>query len=394
MIPSQLLPVFEWGPPSCIITSSKDGVPNIANLTRIWYVDGEHVAIANQFLNKTYSNLMEQPLAFMKIANPSDLFHWEIGVRYIRAETDGALFESLLQDIQMISWMAEAAVPAELRSVMIFKVLSLRKGVEESLHLTPSPETYGELLNALADSLGCSRLSYWVPVEGTADVKLLASRGVTGAGVQADAFDSMKRLALLVVGKRQVIRLGNIQSQVRYIHSIRSKPLGQDQPEVPNTLPAGPSSYLAVPILSFDTLIGMICCEASGGQAEAFDRLEDGFLLMLSSKLGETLAASASVAEQDYGPLFRQTIERVRLEWTKASEPFHTELSARERQVAIHVAQGHTNAQIAKILFVSPRTVTTHVERIFQKLQVSSRAVLTRYVMEKGLLTDHPDSDH
>lgn len=40
--------------------------------------------------------------------------------------------------------------------------------------------------------------------------------------------------------------------------------------------------------------------------------------------------------------------------------------SARERQVSVYVAKGHTNAEIAKALFVSPRTVTTHLERIFK----------------------------
>lgn len=54
------------------------------------------------------------------------------------------------------------------------------------------------------------------------------------------------------------------------------------------------------------------------------------------------------------------------------------ELSPREREVADLVIQGHTNSEIADRLFLSPRTVETHVARILRKLQVTSRRELPR----------------
>jgi DNA-binding NarL/FixJ family response regulator len=44
-----------------------------------------------------------------------------------------------------------------------------------------------------------------------------------------------------------------------------------------------------------------------------------------------------------------------------------------------------TNAQIAKELFVSIRTVETHITSIYHKLGVTSRAAATRFALEHGL---------
>jgi ATP/maltotriose-dependent transcriptional regulator MalT len=58
------------------------------------------------------------------------------------------------------------------------------------------------------------------------------------------------------------------------------------------------------------------------------------------------------------------------------------ELSARETEIARLVAEGLSNPEIAERLFISQRTVTTHLHRIYQRLGVGSRTSLTRYVVE------------
>ena len=49
------------------------------------------------------------------------------------------------------------------------------------------------------------------------------------------------------------------------------------------------------------------------------------------------------------------------------------------------VARGMTSARIAKELFLSPRTVETHLTSIYYKLGVTSRAAATRFALEHNL---------
>ena len=67
-------------------------------------------------------------------------------------------------------------------------------------------------------------------------------------------------------------------------------------------------------------------------------------------------------------------------------------LSDREREVMRLLALGHTNQEIAKLLFISVRTAETHRAHIMQKLRLSSRAELVAYAIEDGML-DEPHGD-
>lgn len=66
-------------------------------------------------------------------------------------------------------------------------------------------------------------------------------------------------------------------------------------------------------------------------------------------------------------------------------------LSRRELEVARLVAVGLHNSEIATRLFISPRTVSTHLEHIYHRLGLSSRTALTRYLADSGLLDGRRD---
>jgi len=63
-------------------------------------------------------------------------------------------------------------------------------------------------------------------------------------------------------------------------------------------------------------------------------------------------------------------------------------LSDREREILRLLALGHTNQEIAKMLYVSVRTAETHRAHIMQKLGLTSRAELVRYALGEGMLDE------
>ena len=74
----------------------------------------------------------------------------------------------------------------------------------------------------------------------------------------------------------------------------------------------------------------------------------------------------------------------------EASDP----LSEREREVLRLLALGHTNQEIAKMLYISVRTAESHRAHIMQKLRLATRAELVRYALAHGLLEeDGPERD-
>lgn len=59
-------------------------------------------------------------------------------------------------------------------------------------------------------------------------------------------------------------------------------------------------------------------------------------------------------------------------------------LTKREREIAVLAAKGKRTREIAEALFISPRTVDTHLARIYHKLNINSRVALARLVAESG----------
>ncbi len=82
-------------------------------------------------------------------------------------------------------------------------------------------------------------------------------------------------------------------------------------------------------------------------------------------------------AVTELGRFARQARERAEIE---------TVLTQREREVLVHLAEGLTTQQIARLLGISARTVETHVGKLYRKLDVSSRVQAVSRAMTLGLI--------
>ena len=101
----------------------------------------------------------------------------------------------------------------------------------------------------------------------------------------------------------------------------------------------------------------------------------------------ELLCAIESVAEGRHH--FSDDIARTTLaEFVRnggKKEPF-AQLTSREREVLVRIAEGQSNKEIADKLGIGVRTIETHRERIMRRLNIHSVAGLTKYAIVNGLI--------
>jgi two-component system response regulator NreC len=118
---------------------------------------------------------------------------------------------------------------------------------------------------------------------------------------------------------------------------------------------------------------------------EAFGAGATGYLLKEAAD-AELVAAVREVAAggRDVHPTLgaRLFAAEAEAEAAASADP----LSEREREVLRLLALGHTNQEIAKMLFISVRTAETHRAHIMQKLRLNTRAELVRHALQHGLL--------
>ena len=109
--------------PSTLATCSKDGMANVTYISQVFYVDENHVALSCQFMNKTWRNLQENPMAAVIITCPTTFTLWKLQLRYLEEQKEGPVFDEM--DMQLIAIASLHGVPEDLfkiRAALICKV--------------------------------------------------------------------------------------------------------------------------------------------------------------------------------------------------------------------------------------------------------------------------------
>jgi len=113
-----------------------------------------------------------------------------------------------------------------------------------------------------------------------------------------------------------------------------------------------------------------------------------GYVLKESSSVDLVQAVRAVVRGHRYlSPSLSERAIEVYSRMTQEDvlDPYET-LTGREREVLHMAAQGLTNAQIAKRLFIGQRTVETHRNSVMRKLQLKNQTSLIRYAIKRKII--------
>ena len=130
---------------------------------------------------------------------------------------------------------------------------------------------------------------------------------------------------------------------------------------------------------AYDALGDRRAGAALGRAAAAFDALEAPFF----SAYAAGLTGTASAVQRGSCTRSGSTCRRPSARGSRARAHRDTEPTLREREIAMLVAEGHTNRGIAERLTISERTVEVHLANVFGKLNVNSRTQLARIVLER-----------
>ncbi len=127
MISEEMKPAMQGVIPSTIVTCSLDGIPNVTEISQVWYVDANHVALSHQFFNKTHRNVRENPYAEAIIRHPHSFQEWLLEIQYDHSEDSGALFDAMDVQLEAIASLTGMSGVFKLRAADIYRVLAVRK---------------------------------------------------------------------------------------------------------------------------------------------------------------------------------------------------------------------------------------------------------------------------
>ncbi|WP_234820636.1 response regulator transcription factor [Mycolicibacterium goodii] len=129
----------------------------------------------------------------------------------------------------------------------------------------------------------------------------------------------------------------------------------------------------------------------SGAKVLRPEGFTNGFLMVLHDSAGEVVGlCQGNMERPEFTPRSRSTVETVRPLFTKYVTRMRTRararLTPREQEILALLRSGLSNAEISDRLYLSPRTVSTHVERVLRKLGVANRVAAAVQATELELL--------
>lgn len=294
---------FEGAVPAQIATCSADGVPNIAYLSQVHYVDGEHVALSFQFFSKTRENVLANPYAVLQVIDPDSGAHYHFDIQYRHTETEGPLFEYMKARLAGVASQTGMSKVFVLRGSDVYRVLAIRCAAPAALARVATrasrlPALRGcvqrlaacadlamlldELLAGLQAEFQVRHAMVLMYDAQSARLYTVASLGYEASGVGSEV--ALGEGVIGVAAQEQTpIRIGFMTADYSYSRALGLGAGDAGGREIPFPGLAEPHSQLAVPIVLGGRLLGMLYVESEDNLR--FDYEDEDALVALAGQL-------------------------------------------------------------------------------------------------------------
>jgi len=306
--------------PGLIATCDAEGVPNLAYLSQVQFVDHQHVALSYQFFNRTRQNILVNARARLLLTGPMTGAQYRLALEYKHTETTGPLFEQMKAKLAGIASHTGMSGVFKLLGADIYRILDIEQIPGPTL--APPPPTVNYLtalrrstqrlagcanldcllevsLDCLEDEFAIRHIMLMVHDEGRGRLYTLASRGYPESGVGSEIPVGAGVIGICAREKTP-IRIGFMTTEYGYGRSIRDSALADgmvDALETAIPLPGLPEarSQLAVPVLAHDRLLGVLYVESVDNLNFGYD--DEDALVAFAAQLGMAMHYHQQVEE-------------------------------------------------------------------------------------------------
>lgn len=328
---------LEGAVPGTMATCAIDGTPNVAYLSQVEYVDSAHVALSFQFFNKTRRNVLENPVANLFLIDPVTGAFYRLHMRYLRTETEGALFERMKAKLAGIASHTGMSGIFKLRGSDVYRVESIERVPGNT---APQPAPTRSILAGLHQTI--SQLQNCNDLDALLDTTLIAFRqqfGIEHAMILLRDVQAPKLYAVASMGYPESgigaeipfgegvigvaaqmatpIRIGHMTTEYAYGRAVRTASIEAGlnallETEIPLPGLAESRSQMAVPMLAFGQLLGVIYVESPLDLRFSYD--DEDALVAIAAHIGlcmlhwqrapeaETTPQPTDTADKQEGP--------------------------------------------------------------------------------------------
>jgi DNA-binding NarL/FixJ family response regulator len=203
-----------------------------------------------------------------------------------------------------------------------------------------------------------------------------------------DLFRTGLKTLLEEQGIRVVGEAGNGQTALRLVSELAPEVVIMDL-----NMPGLSGVATTREVTSLSPLTRVVVLTISSDDNDVMDAVMAGACgyLLKDSSIHDLVGGirAAAAGESLISPqIAAKVLQRLRAHGTSAdvAEKVTAELSDREIEVLKLIANGKDNAEIARDLYISPKTVKNHISNILMKLQIENRIQAAVYAVRSGLV--------